>query len=126
LIAALGGIAILASAAPAQTGPTDGAQQAAAGAKIYAGQCAACHGDALEGGAGPALNDAAYQAQWNGHPARELYDRIIDTMPADNPGSLKPDETIALAMFLQKANGGQVPAKAITDPDGLKAVTLSK
>ena len=126
VIAGLGGILILAGASSAQTGPASGEQQAAAGAQTYAGRCASCHGDKLAGGGGPALSGDAYWTQWNGRPARALYDEIVSTMPMDDPGSLKPNEAISLVMFMQKANGGSVPATAIADPNGLDAVKLEK
>lgn len=126
MIAGLGGMVLLAGASSAQTGSASGEQQAAAGAQTYAGRCAACHGAKLTGGGGPALAGEAYWSHWNGRPARALYDEIVSTMPMDDPGSLKPAEAIALVVFFQKANGGDVPATAIADPAALDAIRIAK
>lgn len=63
---------------------TDGvyvAEQARRGQEVYKQQCAACHGNALEGLVGPPLVGPAFLAAWNGKPVLELLDKIHKTMP---------------------------------------------
>jgi mono/diheme cytochrome c family protein len=77
------------------------------GAAIYLRQCAACHGDTLEGGAGPALKGMAFNAMATSQhlTAESLLDVISRTMPLAAPGSLKPEEYAALVAFILKQSG---------------------
>src|SRR6185369_1911528 len=60
--------------APAPTSPAFTAAQADAGRAAYAQQCAACHGEALQGGQfGPTLKGKTFQNKWGGAPLGELY-----------------------------------------------------
>lgn len=99
--------------------------QADAGGALFAARCAVCHGEAMTGGDhAPPLKGAAFWRHWQDAPARALYRRILSTMPASDPGSLSPDETLALVAHLARANGHALPA-AVGSPDGLDAVTLA-
>jgi mono/diheme cytochrome c family protein len=94
---------------------TDAAQDAAVytstpaqpGAAIYTRQCAACHGDTLEGGAGPALKGIAFNELAAGQhlTAQSLLDVISRTMPLAAPGSLKQEEYAALSAFILQQSG---------------------
>lgn len=80
--------------------------QAAQAQPVYAEKCALCHGDALQGGDhGPALKGAGFWTAWQGQPARKLYSRIISTMPYNDPGTLTPDETLAITALIARTNG---------------------
>jgi len=83
------------------------ADQARAGAAIYAQACASCHGGALEGGGAPALTGAAFaeRAVAQGMTAQSLYDVVAFTMPQVDPGGLKPEEYTALVAFILQQNG---------------------
>jgi PQQ-dependent dehydrogenase (methanol/ethanol family) len=63
------------------------AQADSGGAAIYQSQCASCHGDALAGGAGPALIGPAFAGRWHGKSAA-LTAFIASQMPMNTPGSL--------------------------------------
>src|SRR5262245_2913846 len=82
-------VALSAHAAP--TSSLDGwytREQASAGKARYAANCAMCHGQNLEGGAGPALSGASFAAKWRNHPLSDLYTVVHDQMPLTKPGSL--------------------------------------
>src|SRR5262245_30223530 len=64
-------------------------EQAKRGEALYAQSCAACHGNALEGGEmAPPLAGGAFNANWNGLTMGDLSERVRISMPQNNPGSL--------------------------------------
>ena len=83
------------------------ASQAQHGAAIYARQCAVCHGDTLEGGAGPALKGMAFDelATSQHLSIKSLLDVISRTMPMAAPGSLKQADYAALTAFILQQSG---------------------
>ena len=83
------------------------ADQATAGAAIYAQSCAACHGSQMEGVAAPALKGPAFgeMANAQGLTAQTLLDVIANTMPQSDPGSLKPEEFSAVTSYILQQNG---------------------
>jgi len=83
------------------------AQQALAGAEVYAQSCASCHGAALESGTAPALKGAAFaeRARAQGMTAQSLYDVVAFTMPQVDPAGLKPEQYTAVVAFLLQQNG---------------------
>ena len=83
------------------------ADQATAGAAIYAQSCAACHGSQMEGVAAPALKGPAFgeMATAQGLTAQTLLDVIANTMPQSDPGSLKPEEFNAVTSYILQQNG---------------------
>ena len=82
------------------------ADQATAGAGVYAQSCAACHGSALEGVAAPALKGSAFGEMANAQSltADALLDVIANTMPQSDPGSLKPEEYAAVTAYILQQN----------------------
>lgn len=91
------------------------AEQATAGAAVYAQSCAACHGAQLEGTAAPALKGSAFgdMASAQGLTADSLLDVITNTMPQSDPGSLKPDEYAAVTAYILQQNGYPAGAAAL-------------
>jgi mono/diheme cytochrome c family protein len=83
------------------------ADQASAGAAIYAQSCAACHGAQLEGVAAPALKGSAFgeMATAQGLTGQALLDVVANTMPQSDPGSLKPEEYAAVTAYILQQNG---------------------
>ena len=83
------------------------ADQATAGAAIYASSCAACHGTQMEGVAAPALKGPAFgdMATAQGMTAQALLDVVTNTMPQSDPGSLKPAENSAVTAYILQQNG---------------------
>jgi sugar lactone lactonase YvrE len=80
--------------------------QATRGQADYLQHCAACHGSGLNGnGEAPALVGAEFISDWAGLTLGELFDRIRNTMPQDNPGKLSRDVYADTLAFVLKANG---------------------
>src|SRR5215204_2634876 len=102
------------------------ADQAKKGEATYKEQCAACHGDNLEGsGPMPPLAGKDFLANWGGKAVAEIFDKTQTSMPATAPGSLSPEQTadvIAYMLSVGKypAGSADLPGKA----DDLKQITL--
>jgi|SoiMethySBSTD1v2_1073268.scaffolds.fasta_scaffold00497_5 mono/diheme cytochrome c family protein len=82
------------------------ADQAKKGEALYKEQCAACHGDNLEGsGPMPPLAGKDFLANWTGKTLGDLYEKVQTTMPATAPGTLSPDQAAdTVAFMLSKDN----------------------
>ena len=128
-------------ASPSGVGVPAGRGDAAAGAALYAAQCASCHGAKGEGAAGnppgPALvgrepregfgfgNDPKLvRTVGNYWPeATTLFDYIKRTMPLNAPGSLSDNEVYSLTAHLLATNE-ILPAGATLDSASLMAVRM--
>jgi len=111
-------IAFVATLAHAQASRTvqDGVftdAQAARGRATYGQRCASCHGDALEGAQGPPLVADVFVSNWRTKPLSELVDKIRNTMPADAPGDLTPQQSADLVAHTLETGG--FPARG-TEP----------
>ena len=86
--------------------------QAERGKETFSKNCLDCHeADRFTG--------PAFMADWNGKALSSLWDKV-NSMPEDNPGSLKPQEYAdILAFFL---NIGQFPAGAAELPGDAAAM----
>ena len=93
--------------------------QAKRGAALYKEQCAACHGDDLKGSdIIPALTGEAFASGWQGKTLGDLFEKIGVTMPALDPGSLKPAQTadlIALLLSTSKYPAGKTDLASTQD-----------
>ena len=91
------------------------AEQATRGAEAYEKACASCHMSDLRGESfAPALNGDAFGLRWENGKLGDLHKIIKGTMPADNPGSLTPQQYADIVAFLLKANGYQ-PGQALSE-----------
>jgi mono/diheme cytochrome c family protein len=99
--------------------------QAKRGEQIYAKACASCHAADLSGsGQAPALADADFNKEWDSQPLSDLFDRIHATMPADAPGTMKPEEvTDVMAFIFAKAHIPSGAADLPSDSAALKLIT---
>jgi mono/diheme cytochrome c family protein len=81
-------------------------EQAARGQVAYTQHCVSCHGPSL-GGADvvPALAGATFASNWNGTSAADLFTRIHDTMPLNDPGSLRAADVLDIEAFIFQTNG---------------------
>jgi len=87
---------------PTATGGVYTTAQANRGEAVYQKRCASCHGAALGGNAGPPLAGQDFLAIWNNQPVSDLFDKIHNTMPLDNPGTLtNPEVADVVAHILQ-------------------------
>ena len=120
------GVAVAAQATRSVNEGVYTADQAKKGEGLYKEQCAACHGDNLEGsGPMPPLAGKDFLANWGGKPVAEVFDKTQTSMPATAPGSLTPEQTadvIAYMLSVGKypAGSADLPGKA----DDLKQITL--
>ena len=77
------------------------AAQAKRGTALYTEQCASCHGDDLKGSdIIPGLTGETFMADWQGKSLGDLFEKIEVTMPALDPGSLKPPQTADLIAYI--------------------------
>jgi mono/diheme cytochrome c family protein len=94
------------------------AEQAARGEKLYADNCASCHGDTLGGvEMAPPLAGDVFNSNWEGVPLSDLLERMRISMPANNPGSLsRAQNADILAHMLKFGNfpAGDAPLDAAT------------
>jgi cytochrome c2 len=96
------------------------------GETVYKEQCASCHGEALDGRAGPPLAGVEFNRAWEKQGPSELFNKIKKTMPRDKPGKLTDEQTADLVAFIQErgkslsASGAQTastsPAPAVSFP----------
>ena len=100
--------------------------QAKRGEALYKEQCAACHGDNLEGsGPMPPLAGKDFLTNWQGKPVADVFEKTATSMPATAPGSLSPEQTADVIAYL--LNVGKYPAGAADLPakaEALKTITL--
>jgi len=73
------------------------AAQADRGQALYRSKCASCH-------APNRFTDDLFYTSFAGKPLWEMFDVISDTMPEDNPGSMKPEEYVDVMAYLLKLN----------------------
>jgi len=85
------------------------ADQATRGNKVYLDKCASCHGRNLEGSEGPALSGADFMQDFAGKSVADLVQKIVATMPDDNPGSVSRDEATLMAAYILQT-GVKAPA----------------
>src|SRR3954462_2763758 len=107
-IAAIGGWHALAQTA-AKPGPFTDAQ-AQAGQAAYTQNCAKCH----DSGEAPPLTGAGFLNVWGNRTTRDLFARVKDTMPVDNPGSLSNETVVPIIAYLLKNNGVAAGPTAFT------------
>jgi cytochrome c len=110
------------------------------GKELFADNCAACHGDKLQGvsnkdlpqGGGPALiggrgtlnTDKPKMTVESYWPyAVTLYDYIHRAMPYTSPDSLKPDEVYSLVAYIL-AEGKIIDKSAVMDAKSLPKVVM--
>jgi mono/diheme cytochrome c family protein len=94
------GIAAMVLQAPPQS-VWDGVytdDQATRGEATFNKTCVACHD--LKG----EMMGDAFMNTWKGQKAFDLYDKIKNEMPMDNPGSLTPQTSVDIVSFLFKSN----------------------
>jgi mono/diheme cytochrome c family protein len=81
-------------------------EQAARGEKLYAMQCAQCHGEGLTGvEMAPPLTGDMFNSNWEGVPLSDLLERIRTSMPQTSPGSLTRAQTADILAHMLKVGG---------------------
>jgi S-disulfanyl-L-cysteine oxidoreductase SoxD len=127
---ALAGAMYSSVSAQAPTGVNDGiytAAQAERGKAVFAMNCAACHGDKLEGGgSGPELSGPSFTGGYTSGTAAALYTKISQDMPSSAPGTLMPEQYADVLAFVLNVN--KYPAGKTEIPKdgaGLKDVKMA-
>ena len=96
------------------------AAQADRGLALYRSKCASCH-------APNRFTDEFFYTSFAGKPLWEMFDVISDSMPEDNPGSLKKEEYADVIAYLLKLNNfppGETDLPI--DKDALSAILMEK
>jgi cytochrome c len=116
------------------TGLPPGSGTAAQGAKVYAENCAACHGDKLQGnpakgiggdkligGRGTLASKSPVKTVESYWPyATTLFDYVKRAMPFSSPGSLSDDQVYSVVAYILSE------AKIIQPTETMNATTLPK
>ena len=127
------GMVLLAASTQAQapksvTGGVYTAEQAKRGEAVYKEQCAACHGDNLEGsGPMPALAGPDFAKAWKGKTVADLFEKTHSSMPATAPGSLTEKQTadvLAYMFSMAKLPAGSAELASTVEP--LKQITFDQ
>jgi len=105
LLGLVGGSALTAAPAKKAAAPAFTAEEAEAGAQVYAGACAMCHGAALQGTYEVPPLTGRFVANWANAPVGALHAYLRKAMPQFAPGSLSEQDAMNLAAYLIKANG---------------------
>lgn len=108
------GVAVAAQATRSVNEGVYTADQAKKGEGLYKEQCAACHGDNLEGsGPMPPLAGKDFLANWSGKTLGDLYEKTQTTMPATAPGTLTPEQAADIVAFLLSKDNFPTGAAAL-------------
>jgi mono/diheme cytochrome c family protein len=79
--------------------------QAYRGEKVADKSCIGCHGPKLDGGdSGPKLAGEMFLANWSSQPVSELFAWVLETMPADQPGTLSKEDAAAVLAYILQIN----------------------
>jgi mono/diheme cytochrome c family protein len=83
------------------------AAQAKRGEQVYTDTCRSCHGKDLEGLEGPTLTGTEFMTNWAGLPVSDLVQKIQNTMPQDNPGTLSQQQATDVTAYILQT--GKLP-----------------
>ena len=96
------------------------AAQADRGQTVFRSKCASCH-------APNRFTDDLFYTSFAGKPLWEMFDVISDSMPEDNPGSMKKEEYADVIAYLLKLNNFPAGAGDLPiDKDALSAIMMEK
>jgi mono/diheme cytochrome c family protein len=100
----------------ADKGVSLSAAQVSSGSKLFAQNCASCHGAALEGGAGPPLSGPNFKTLSSKVHATvgDIFSYMTSNMPMNAPASLKHDQYVAIMAFILSKNGYHPNSSALT------------
>jgi|SRR3989442_11002185 len=80
-------------------------EQAKRGEPTYSTTCASCHGPALMGTEmAPPLTGKSFLDNWTDTTVGDLFQKINVAMPADDPGSLKKEQTADIVAYILATN----------------------
>jgi mono/diheme cytochrome c family protein len=94
--------------------------QADRGLSVFRSKCASCH-------APNRFTDDLFYTSFAGKPLWEMFDVISDSMPEDDPGSLKKEEYADVIAYLLKLNNFPAGETELPiDKDALSAILMEK
>lgn len=96
--------------------------QAQAGQAAYAQNCARCH----DAGEAPQLSGSGFLNVWASRTTKDLFARIRDTMPVDNPGVLNNDTAASIVAYILKNNGAAAGVTALTPATAVAINTITQ
>jgi len=105
VLAIAGGPALEARPAARAALPGFTPQETEAGAQIYAGACAMCHGKDLAGTYEVPPLTGRFVANWSHAPARDLHAYLRKAMPLFAPDSLSAEDATRVLAYLLRSNG---------------------
>ena len=96
------------------------AAQAERGQAVYRSKCASCH-------APNRFTDEFFYQSFAGKPLWDMFEVISDSMPEDNPASLKNEEYADVIAYLLQLNKFPTGASDLpTDKDALSAILMER
>ncbi len=102
--------------------------QALRGDTLYKATCVKCHGETLAGtDSAVSLAGNDFLLNWDGLTLDQLYDKMLTTMPSDNPKSVASSKMIDILAFVLSKNA--FPSGKATLPDDvavLKDIKFAK
>ncbi len=103
-------------------------EQAAAGATVFAANCAACHGANLEGTTlGPLLSGPDFLLRWGTQSPNLLLSNIQTNMPPGGNTSIMPTDYLNIVAHILGVNGvDTVPTALTADSDFTIAESISR
>ena len=102
------------------------AGQAESGQAIYERVCAACHQSNLQGSfEAPQLAGDSFLQFWGDLSAADLFTRIKDSMPPENPGGLSDESYLDIVAYLLQANGAPAGNTPLTADGSLPIGTVA-
>ena len=101
-------------------------EQAKRGEPTYSTTCASCHGPALAGTEmAPPLTGKSFLDNWIDTTVSDLFQKINVAMPADDPGSLKADQTADIVAHILAINKFPAGKTALgTEAEALKQIKI--
>jgi polar amino acid transport system substrate-binding protein len=90
------------------------AAQAEKGKAAFSENCALCHGETLEGRAGPALKGKHFAPNSGKYKVGDIFTIVSKNMPATQPGSLTHDTYVEIMAYLLQQNGYPAGDKALS------------
>ena len=102
-------------------------EQASRGAEEYAARCASCHSADLRGNSNsPSLIGLSFMFIWEGRTLGELFVKMSNEMPTDQPGSLSQQSYAAILAFILKSNDFPAGGKELaSNADALESINIS-
>lgn len=90
--------------------------QAVRGDTLYKATCMKCHGETLAGtDSAVSLAGNDFLVNWDGLTLDQLYDKMLTTMPSDNPKSLPSSKVIDILAYVLSKNAFPSGKAALQD-----------